>query len=425
MVLLLPLLAAAATSMRAPSLIASHFAHRTRPPLQRHDDVPATEEDWTSEEDWALVDTIPDFTVGNGNTAATFWTALAASSAVLCQRSSIECAGRAALLKTQQKSTFSYGQEPEVLDLWQRLPDGRVTGRLDSARTVWLTVEAEGRLASDPRTGPGYIETLGGRVYELGEPVARSSASSIEATGGRGDELERWSVPKGEALPPAEGRSPLQELVAAALVPFGRAPMGGEALKLLFSFVLVGGLCFELGASSGVLSEADRTAPPAPPPTTVRAYPAAEKVSLTLSEQKARQALRVSADQTRLDALRSEARSYEPGGIKSYDTRLAVLKKRLVLDQERVGVDPERIARDQDAVDNFGPRMQREVDAVRRAIANLELKLSQDQEGLVELTRVEAERGPGAMAVQLGVFPTSAVDPVTAGTIPSVRIPSR
>ena len=51
----------------------------------------------------------------------------------------------------------------------------------------------------------------------------------------------------------------------------------------------------------------------------------------------------------------------------------------------------------------------------------MELKLRQDEEGLVELTRVEAERGAGARAVQLGVFPTSAVDAITAGTIPSVR----
>ena len=116
----------------------------------------------------------------------------------------------------------------------------------------------------------------------------------------------------------------------------------------------------------------------------------------------------------------------EPGGIKSYDTRIAVLQKRLAADQERASeVGQERIARDKDAIDNFGPRMQREVDNVRRAISNMELQLQQDEEGLAELSRVEKERGPGATAVQLGVFPSSAVDPITARTIPSVRIPSR
>lgn len=420
---------AATTAFRAPSFsvacsLSSSVscswpleAHRRARHIRALDDA-----SWRDEEDWALLDATPEFTVGEGNTASTFWTALTSSSTVLCQRSPTECAQRVELLATQQNSTFSYGQEPRVLDSWVRLPDGRFTGRLDSC-TVWLTVEAEGRLKSDPRSEPGYIETIGGRVYELGEPAAGSTASALEATGRLG------VVRRPQVSPQAERRSPLQEIVEAAVVPFGRAPLGGDALKLLLSFVLVGGLCFELGAAR-VLSEAGHPAPlaassrgalPTPPSPPMRSYPAAERVSLTVSEQRARQALRVKADQNSLDKLRNEAKSYEPGGIKSYETRLAALEKQLETDRER-GADPERIARDKDAVDNFGPRMQREVDSVRRAISNMELKLLQDEEGLVELRRVETERGPGATAVQLGVFPTSAVDPITAGTIPSVRV---
>ena len=437
------LLAEATTSTRAPLfcfVTPLLFAPRSRLSLQALDDDTA----WRGEEDRALIDATPAFTVGAGNTAATFWTALASSSAVLCQRSPIECIQRAKVLALEQVS-FSYGREPKVLDSWQRLPGGRITGRLDS-RTVWLTVEVEGRLASDPRSEPGYIETLGGRVYELGEPAASSSSSTLEATSRAGDELERLSFFKGgvRGFPTSEAQakaqSPMQEILAAAVVPFGRAPLGDDALKLLLSIAIIGSLCFELGAS-GMLSEADRPPPlaassraavptpsttPTTTTTTTRSYPAAERrVALTVFDQKARQALRVSADQKRLDALRNEAQSYEPGGIKSYDTRLAVLQKRLETDQARVGVDPEVIARDKDAVDNFRPRMQREVDSVRREISNMELRLRIDEEGLVELTRVEAERGPGANAVQLGVFPSSAVDPVTARTIPSVLIPSR
>ena len=78
-----------------------------------------------------------------------------------------------------------------------------------------------------------------------------------------------------------------------------------------------------------------------------------------------------------------------------------------------------RIARDKDAVDNFEARMARERELVARKISSMELRLRQDEEGLVELTRVEEERGAGATAVQLGVFPESAVDAVTARTIPS------
>ena len=196
------------------------------------------------------------------------------------------------------------------------------------------------------------------------------------------------------------------------------SPQAERSVPLLLSFVLVGGLCFELGAS-GVLS-AGRPAPPPPPPPPMRSYPAAERVSLTVSEQKARQALRVAADQKALDELRSEAKTYEPGGVKSYEKRLAVLQKRLETDQV-LGATDQVLARDRDAVENFGERSQRERESVARKIASMELKLRQDEEGLVELTRVEAERGAGARAVQLGVFPTSAVDAITAGTIPSVR----
>ena len=184
---MLHLLAAATPSLRSPSVI-RHLPSvtRPRPPCLTLEDAP-----WRDEEDWALLDATPEFTVGAGDTAATFWTALASSSAVLCQRSPIECSERARLLAKRPNATLSYGQEPRVLDSWSRLPDGRVTGRLDS-RTVWLTVEVEGRLASDPRSGPGYIETVGGRVIELGEPAA-GTASTLEAAGAPGDEQPEYA----------------------------------------------------------------------------------------------------------------------------------------------------------------------------------------------------------------------------------------
>eukprot|EP00966_Prymnesium_polylepis_P299086 6910744-Prymnesium_polylepis.1 len=49
---------------------------------------------WTPEEDWALVDAIPEFTAGADADLTTFWTALAASSTVLFRRSADECARR-------------------------------------------------------------------------------------------------------------------------------------------------------------------------------------------------------------------------------------------------------------------------------------------------------------------------------------------
>ena len=113
-------------------------------------------------------------------------------------------------------------------------------------------------------------------------------------------------------------------------------------------------------------------------------------------------------------------------GIESYETRLAVLQKRLATDRESYERSQElRIARDKEAVDNFESRMRAEREMVARKLTSMELRLRQDEEGLVELTRVEAERGADATAVQLGVFPTSAVDPITARTIPSGMPPSR
>jgi len=343
--------------------------------------------------------------------AATFWTALSSSNAALCQRSPAECAQRAAQL-AQNSTTLEFGREPKVLEAWSRLADGRVVGRLD-ARTVWLTVETEGRLASDPRSSAGYIETIGGRVYELGEPAASREASG-EASGSSalppvatsdgsfGAELQRWGVLKGVV-----GRLQL-------------SPQAETTLPVLLSFALVGGLCFQLGASGIVLQQAatppplEAPAPPPPPPvpqTRTTVYPAAERVSLTVSEQRARQALRVAADEKMVAELRLEATKVD----QTYESRLEALKKRVAREQEG------RIAREQAALDDFDARVQRERESVARRLSSMELKLRQDEEGLVELTRVEVERGPGATAVQLGVFPASGLAPPAPAANPGAK----
>ena len=70
---------------------------------------------WTEEETWALVDSTPAFTAGQGKNSATFWTALVASNAVLCQRSPSECMERAAELAAVQNTTMQlFGREPVV-----------------------------------------------------------------------------------------------------------------------------------------------------------------------------------------------------------------------------------------------------------------------------------------------------------------------
>ena len=104
--------------------------------------------------------------------AATFWTALAASSAELRRQSAAECERRYALLAARRAPTLPRGGEPKVLDAWSRLLDSRCAGHFGgSGRAAWLAVGEEGRLALDPRPGLGCVETLGGRVCELGAPA--------------------------------------------------------------------------------------------------------------------------------------------------------------------------------------------------------------------------------------------------------------
>ena len=121
----------------------------------------ATEKSWCSQEDWALLDGVSSFTVGEGKFKATFWDALAASNVVLRERTPTECAKR---IKALSPKARSGGGQPKRLDVWRRLPDGRYMG-IDNGRVLHITVSEEGHLAEG--TQPHYIESTMGRVYEL------------------------------------------------------------------------------------------------------------------------------------------------------------------------------------------------------------------------------------------------------------------
>ena len=207
-----------------------------RPPAICCDRAP-----WTNEETWTLVDSVPAFTAGTGTNAATFWTALVASSAVLGRRTVDECMEHA----VEQNITV-LGPEPMLLDDWSRMPDGRYTGTL-GGRSVWLSVEMEARLEADPRPTASYVQTLAGRVYELG----RSAAATGEPLGSGA----QW----GGVVPT---RAPLLlSLLIAGLVGL----VGGTAAQQLL-----------------LPAAAPESVAPLPP---TRAYPAVEKVALTVAEQ--------------------------------------------------------------------------------------------------------------------------------------------
>jgi len=92
--------------------------------------------------------------------AATFWTALAASSAELRRRSAAECERRSALLAARRDPTLPRVEEPEVLDAWSRLLDGRCTGHVGgSGRAVW----PRGRRSGGGAAGVGPAARAGVR----------------------------------------------------------------------------------------------------------------------------------------------------------------------------------------------------------------------------------------------------------------------
>lgn len=116
---------------------------------------------------------------------------------------------------------------------------------------------------------------------------------------------------------------------------------------------------------------------------------------------RASQEIRVDADRARLEALRSAAATDDA----SVAARLEALQAKLRADDEL------RARRDREGVAGLEARAQAQQERAQRAVGAMELRLRRDAEGLAELNRVAAERGPDAPAVQLGVFPPAATAP--------------
>jgi len=257
--------------------------------------------EWSPQEDWALQDQVPAYSAGTGADTATFWSALAANVPALSARGSTELEARAAQLAVDG------GAQPALLEAWERLADGRYAGSADG-RPVWLTVSLEGRLPSDPREAPGYIEALGGRIYELGAPGT---------AGQRGAGLAPPPPPPPPAAVDAQGGGGMPVPLAAAAA----------------AVLVAGGLGF------GVAGTLNVPPPPPPPPPTQKvvflapprqAIPrtsaegdgssrALAPAPLTLGEQRERQENRVRSDEARLQMLESR--------LQGDKTRLNELKR--------------------------------------------------------------------------------------------------
>lgn len=185
---------------------------------------------WSMVEDWALVDTVPQYTVYGSSSEPsesspegkpyTFWTQLLHSTPELSRRTEREALVRYLELcndPTRYTSSERRGEpllpragvSPPLLRDWKILEEGgRTTGSgttlfvggslADGGSKVWFPLRSLGRLPSDPvdadnsearlyRTSPptnpeflggGFAEAAGGRIYELDDAVATSLPSA-------------------------------------------------------------------------------------------------------------------------------------------------------------------------------------------------------------------------------------------------------
>ena len=254
--------------------------------------------DWATREDFALLDGAPAFSVGSGAQAVTFWQSMVASTPELAARSAEDCERRWAELKPADDAAARVGPQPAVLEEWSRMADGRISGRIaGQPSAVWLTVALEGRLASDPRDEPGYIEAVGGRIQSSAPP--------------RSPPRRRRRRRRRPTPPPRRRR-----LSAAAASP----------VAVALGVLLAGAAGFGAGMT---------TAPPPPPPPAPRVTrvfisqagskaeqtsqqlqqlagtPPKSPASLTVKEQRERAELRVDRDKKKLEMMQQRIREDE------------------------------------------------------------------------------------------------------------------
>ena len=149
--------------------------------------------------------------------------------------------------------------------LWRVRPRRVTNGQGGEVGSVGLTTRA------GVRRDAQWVGVQAGRAG--GPGICCSGSSVFEAAGERGNGVERSGLLKSVAR--------------------------WMQLSLLLGIVLIGALCFALGASL------------APPP--VQFSGAAESMLITVSEQRACQALRVEADRKKLETLCAKAGPHVPG----------------------------------------------------------------------------------------------------------------
>ena len=181
----------------------------TNHPSSMASSSPPPSSSWSLEQDWALIDQLPKFTVGDDTNVRTFWDQLVACTPTLSDKTPKLLLERCQELDKASSSSESrssetnringteisksnsssrpliFGPSPTLLMNWQidlDNPNGKAVGQTKDGRTIWLRWHTIGRLEGDPFSDStsslsvfslipgGYLEAEGGRVYELGEP---------------------------------------------------------------------------------------------------------------------------------------------------------------------------------------------------------------------------------------------------------------
>ncbi|KAL3926419.1 MAG: hypothetical protein SGBAC_013483 [Bacillariaceae sp.] len=235
-------------------------------------------------QDWELLDQLPKFTVGEGEFC-------------LLSQWSIE---------------------------WDR-KDSKVVGQLQDAggRTIWLNYHCIGRLSGDPLSDAsspsvlqlvsgGYLEAMGGRIYELGEARERRGATTTSSSSSLlvDHDYSMDTPPLQQAMDAAKKREKMNELTKKEqgesldwLLP----PVSASVSAFLACTVL--SACIGYGAGLSIIADdrhpQDHSATSIPTATTTTTTTTSSSTATTpsLAEQKARAEYRILKEQRLLQRM--------------------------------------------------------------------------------------------------------------------------
>ena len=316
---------------------------------------------WTLQEDWALMDNLPKFTVSSSTETRTFWTQLWSENASLFStKQPEELYKRVQELDSQQIAemklqsdekgltdettrSLTFGPSPPVLENW-KLEEGecnRVVGQIrtdgSGQRTIWFHYHLIGRLEGDPFADTsssavslfpgGYIEAVGGRIYELGQPML----------------LEDWRVDNLNAIKSiAQESTDRKSTTESSLFSKWWIPGSTAAISAFVSSTILSA-CIGYGAGLAIISDSSHhptTTPPTPTMLTVESVLAGPSSSLPAGT-------RQSASNTDQTASTEELKTRTEYRILREERLLQRISERLDLDKQNLKQLEERQQQEQ------------------------------------------------------------------------------